>query len=88
MNTTPTDAVILKTDALGQVRTPAARRERLLDESERSDMSGLAFAEFVGIKCQTFATWVQLGLTRFDGHLGGGRRMGVLVQLGFKSTGD
>lgn len=60
MNTTPTDAVILKTDALGQVRTPAARRERLLDESERSGMSGLAFAEFVGIKCQTFATWVQL----------------------------
>jgi hypothetical protein len=59
MNTTPTDAVILKTDALGRVRTPAARREQLLDEFERSGMSGVAFAEFVGIKYQTFATWAQ-----------------------------
>ena len=50
---------ILKTDALGRVRTPAERREHLLDEYERSGMSGLQFAEFVGIKYQTFATWAQ-----------------------------
>ena len=60
MNMTPTDGVILKTDALGRVKTPAARREELLDEFERSGMSGVAFAEFVGIKYQTFATWAQL----------------------------
>ena len=59
MNTTPTDGVILKTDALGRVKTPAARREELLDEYERSGMSGLQFAAFVGIKYQTFATWAQ-----------------------------
>ena len=60
MNTTPdAEAAILKTDVLGRVRTPAARREQLLDEFERSGMSGVAFAEFVGIKYQTFATWVQ-----------------------------
>lgn len=59
MNTTPTDAVILKTDTLGRVKTPAARREALLDEFERSGMSGVAFAEFVGLKYQTFATWAQ-----------------------------
>ena len=59
MNTIPTDAVILKTDVLGRVKTPAARREELLDEFERSGMSGVAFAEFVGIKYQTFATWAQ-----------------------------
>jgi len=53
-------ATLLKTDALGRVRTPALRRERLLDEFERSGMSGVQFAEFVGIKYQTFATWVQL----------------------------
>ena len=53
-NTTPTDAVILKTDALGRVRTPAARRERLLDEFEGSGMSGVQFAEYVGI---TFRRW-------------------------------
>ena len=50
---------LLKTDALGRVRTPAARRECLLDEFERSGMSGLQFAAFVGIKYQTFATWAQ-----------------------------
>ena len=58
MNTTP-EAAILKTDVLGRVRTPAARREQLLDEFERSGMSGVQFAEFVGIKYQTFATWAQ-----------------------------
>ncbi len=51
---------MFKTDALGRVRTPAERRERLLDEFERSGMSGVKFAEFVGIKYQTFATWAQL----------------------------
>lgn len=50
---------LLKTDALGRVRTPAARREQLLDEFERSGMSGVQFAEFVGLKYQTFATWAQ-----------------------------
>lgn len=59
MNTTQSDGVILKTDALGRVKTPAARREQLLDEFERSGLSGVAFAEFVGIKYQTFATWAQ-----------------------------
>jgi hypothetical protein len=59
MNTIPTDGVILKTDVLGRVKTPAARREQLLDEYERSGMSGVAFAAFVGIKYQTFATWAQ-----------------------------
>lgn len=59
MNTTPSDAVILKADTLGRVKTPASRREQLLDEFERSGMSGVAFAEFVGIKYQTFATWAQ-----------------------------
>jgi len=62
MTTTESEAAtpLLKTDALGRVRTPAARRERLLDEFERSGMSGVKFAEFVGLKYQTFATWVQL----------------------------
>ena len=60
MNTTPSDAVILKMDVLGRMKTPAARREQLLDEFERSGMSGVAFAEFIGVKYQTFATWAQL----------------------------
>jgi len=60
MNTTLGDeTTILKTDVLGRVKTPLARREQLLDEFERSGLSGQKFAELVGIKYQTFATWAQ-----------------------------
>ena len=52
-------APLLKTDVMGRVKTPAARRELLLDEFERSGTSGQKFAELVGVKYQTFATWVQ-----------------------------
>jgi hypothetical protein len=64
MNTTPTDEsraeeTILKTDVLGRVKTPRERREQLLDEFERSGLTGQKFASVVGIKYQTFATWLQ-----------------------------
>jgi hypothetical protein len=59
MNTTPTDEVVLKQDVLGRVKTPKARREQLLDEFEKSGLTGQKFAEVVGIKYQTFATWAQ-----------------------------
>lgn len=52
-------APLLKTDTLGRVKTPAARREQLLDEFEHSGASGKTFAGLVGVKYQTFATWVQ-----------------------------
>ena len=58
-NTTPADETILKTDALGRVKTPKERREALLDEFEKSGLTGQKFAEVVGIKYQTFATWMQ-----------------------------
>jgi len=48
---------ILKTDGRGRVQTPIKRREALLDEFERSGLSGKKFALLVGIKHQTFATW-------------------------------
>lgn len=57
--TESSQAPLLKIDVLGRVRTPAARREQLLDEFERSGTSGQTFAELVGVKYQTFATWVQ-----------------------------
>jgi hypothetical protein len=53
------DEVVLKTDKLGSVKTPAARREQLLDEFERSGLSGVKFAEVAGIKYQTLATWLK-----------------------------
>lgn len=50
---------ILKSDKLGRVRVPAERREAILDEFERSGMSGAAFAAHCWINYQTFATWRQ-----------------------------
>jgi transposase len=50
---------ILKTDALGRVRMPPEKREVILDEFERSAMSGQKFAGRIGVNYQTFATWVQ-----------------------------
>ena len=50
---------LLKTDTKGRIRTPAARREILLDEFEGSGLSGMEFAKLVGIKYQTFATWAR-----------------------------
>ena len=50
---------VIKTDEAGRVRTPAARREGLLEEFDRSGLSGPKFAALAGIKYQTFATWVR-----------------------------
>lgn len=57
-NTTVPDKV-LKTDVLGRVRTPVEQREALLEEFERSGVSGKKFAVLVGVNYQTFASWVQ-----------------------------
>lgn len=54
-----TDEVVLKTDKLGRVKTPVSRREELLDEFERSGVSGVKFAELTGVKYQTLATWLK-----------------------------
>ncbi len=49
----------LRQDCLGRVRTPRERREKLLDEYERSGMRWPAFAAFAGIKYTTLASWSQ-----------------------------
>ena len=41
------------------MRTPPEQREALLDEFERSGMSGAAFAQHCGIKYPTFMAWRQ-----------------------------
>jgi len=50
---------LLKTDVLGRVRTPVERREMLLDEFEKSGLSGKKFAAMTGVSYQTFASWIQ-----------------------------
>jgi len=67
-STTDTTLEILKQDRKGRVRTPRAKQEAILDEYERSGMSGPEFAEYLGLKYQTFATWVQ---KRRKGRSGG-----------------
>ena len=57
-NTTLPDEV-LKSDALGRVCTPRARREALVEEFEKSGVSAKKFAALVGVNYQTFASWVQ-----------------------------
>jgi len=57
-STIKADGVVLKTDEVGRVRTPVARREQLLDEFERSGLSGIKFAALVGVKYPTFAAWL------------------------------
>jgi hypothetical protein len=52
------DGAVLKSDELGRVRTPPERREQLLNEFERSGLTGIKFAGLVGIKYPTFATWL------------------------------
>ena len=51
--------VLLKTDVLGRVKHSREQRERILDEYERSGVSGPKFAALAGVKYQTFATWLQ-----------------------------
>ena len=53
------DQKLMTTDAHGRVRVPVERREGLLDEFERSGLSGVKFAQMVGVKYPTFALWVQ-----------------------------
>jgi hypothetical protein len=56
---TKTDEIsIIKTDEAGRRQTPAARRERLLDEFDRSGLSAARFAAMTGLKYSTFAAWV------------------------------
>ena len=52
------DRELLKADTRGRVRTSAERREALLDEFEKSGVSGARFAALIGVNYQTFAGWV------------------------------
>jgi hypothetical protein len=50
---------ILKVDVTGRVWTPRELREAALDEFERCGMPATKFAESIGVKYSTFASWVQ-----------------------------
>jgi hypothetical protein len=50
---------ILSQDAQGRVLVTRERRELLLEQYDRSGMSGVKFAQYVGIKYSTLAYWLQ-----------------------------
>lgn len=50
---------ILKVDEAGRVRTPREKQEAVLNEFERSGMTGMQFARHVGVKYPTLMNWVQ-----------------------------
>jgi hypothetical protein len=54
---TSSEPEVFKVDRRGRVHVPAARREALLDERERSGTSAPEFARLVGIKYGTLAGW-------------------------------
>ena len=54
---TSTEPEVYKVDRRGRVHVPAARREALLDEWERSGTSAPEFARLVGVKYATLAGW-------------------------------
>jgi hypothetical protein len=53
------EAEIFKTDTRGRVRVSSERREEVLDEFERSGLSGMRFARLVGMQYATLMNWVQ-----------------------------
>jgi hypothetical protein len=59
MTSTQNDESLLKADIRGRVQVSRKRREALLDEYEKSGLSGARFARLAGICYSTFAAWRQ-----------------------------
>ena len=56
---TSTTGLVDRLDSRGQMRVSRKKREALLAEFDQSEMSGSKFAKQEGIKCTTFAYWLQ-----------------------------
>jgi transposase-like protein len=50
---------LLKVDSRGRIQISPERRAALLEEFDRSGMSGARFAKHYGIKYTTFAHWIR-----------------------------
>lgn len=53
-----TSSIILKRDTRGRVRTPVERQRALVDEFRQSGLSAMKFAALVGVRYNTFWTWL------------------------------
>jgi transposase-like protein len=59
MTSTDNQENLLQSDTRGRVRISRERREALLDEYEKSGLSGARFARLTGIAYSSFAAWRQ-----------------------------
>ena len=57
--TSTSETEIIKTDSRGRMRTPARRREQLLQEFAHSGASARKFSQLAGIHYQTFVGWIK-----------------------------
>jgi hypothetical protein len=57
MTLTTSSSEILKQDSRGRVRYTKQKREQLLQEFDKSGLSGAKFAAMVGVTYSTFAGW-------------------------------
>ena len=67
-------------DSKGRIRFSRERREQLLDEFEKSGLSGAQFARTVGVKYQTFAFWRQERQRSKPVPAGGSSKKGATVE--------
>lgn len=56
-STTESESALIRSDRRGRMLVGAEQREALLDEFERSGMSGMAFCKLHGLVYPTFASW-------------------------------
>jgi hypothetical protein len=79
---------ILKVDEAGRVRTPRERQEVVLDEFERSGMTGMQFSRHEGVKYPTLMNWVQRRRReRQDGESKAGREQWIEAVVGGGGSG-
>jgi hypothetical protein len=67
------DENLLQIDERGHVRVSRERREGLLDEFERSGISGAKFVRLAGIKYPTFMYWLKQRREKRSGESDGGQ---------------
>lgn len=63
-----TEPALIKTDVLGRMHRTPEQRERILNEYERSGVSGPKFAALCGVKYQTFASWLARRKSQRQSH--------------------
>lgn len=81
---------ILKVDEVGRVQTPPEKRRQIVEEFERSGMTGAQFARHIGVKYPTMMAWVQAQKRECqpEGKPGGPQWLEAVVEPETAMSGD